>query len=188
MRLPDGNVDDPNPYVISTFPANGARGVPLSANIAANLSMPMKAQTITNATAIFTLKRGTTPVAGTVIYAGTTATFNPSSNLAANTKYTATITDGATGSGGLASGQYDHAGASPPARLQDTSRSRTPRDFHIPGRMASEYDVPVTANIAVNFNKAMNPQNDHHRQLYFKAGDHARCRRHGDLCRRDGDL
>src|SRR5205807_168221 len=42
----------------------------------------------------FTLKQGTTAVAGTVTYAGVTATFNPLSTLAANTTYTATITIG----------------------------------------------------------------------------------------------
>jgi hypothetical protein len=46
--------------------------------------------TITNVT--FTLKHGTAPVSGTVSYAGVTATFTPSSSLAASTVYTATIT------------------------------------------------------------------------------------------------
>src|SRR5437016_4599111 len=42
-----------------------------------------------------TLKQGTTAVAGTVSYAGVTATFNPVSTLAPNTTYTATMTTGA---------------------------------------------------------------------------------------------
>ncbi|MEK7877508.1 MAG: ice-binding family protein, partial [Pseudomonadota bacterium] len=42
-----------------------------------------------------TLKQGTTPVSGTVTYAGVTATFTPSSSLAYSTTYTATITTGA---------------------------------------------------------------------------------------------
>jgi hypothetical protein len=46
--------------------------------------------TITNVT--FTLKQGTAPVSGTVNYAGVTATFTPSSSLAASTVYTAAIT------------------------------------------------------------------------------------------------
>jgi hypothetical protein len=46
--------------------------------------------TVTNVT--FTLKQGTAPVSGTVNYAGVTATFTPSSSLAASTVYTATIT------------------------------------------------------------------------------------------------
>jgi hypothetical protein len=43
----------------------------------------------------FTLKIGLTPVAGTVSYTGTTASFTPSSNLLSATTYTATITNGA---------------------------------------------------------------------------------------------
>ena len=43
----------------------------------------------------FLLTQGITPVLGTVTYAGTTATFSPSANLASNTLYTATITTGA---------------------------------------------------------------------------------------------
>jgi len=52
----------------------------------------MDPSTITNAT--FTLTQGTTPVAGTVTYAGVTATFKPTANLAASTVYTATLTTG----------------------------------------------------------------------------------------------
>jgi len=40
------------------------------------------------------VEQGTTPVSGTVSYAGLTATFDPASNLASNTTYTATITTG----------------------------------------------------------------------------------------------
>jgi hypothetical protein len=45
-------------------------------------------------TTTFTLKQGTTSVNGTVTYAGVTATFTPTTNLAASTVYTATITTG----------------------------------------------------------------------------------------------
>src|SRR2546426_1152837 len=53
----------------------------------------MDASTIN--TSIFTLKQGTTPVAGTVSYSGVTATFAPAANLAPLTTYTATISTGA---------------------------------------------------------------------------------------------
>jgi hypothetical protein len=55
----------------------------------------MDAATITTTT--FTLAApGPVPVSGTVTYAGTIATLNPTGNLAANTIFTATITTGAT--------------------------------------------------------------------------------------------
>src|SRR2546426_5132848 len=52
----------------------------------------MDASTINTST--FTLKQGTTPVAGTVSYSGVTATFTPAGNLAPLTTYTATISTG----------------------------------------------------------------------------------------------
>lgn len=81
------------PTVISTDPANNATAVDLNKVIRATFSMPMDPLTINTAT--FTLKNGATPVAGTVSYSGTTASFTPSSNLLSSTTYTATITTGA---------------------------------------------------------------------------------------------
>jgi len=81
------------PTVISTDPLNLATGVALNQKIAATFSKSMDASTIT--TASFTLMQGTTFVSGTVGYVGTTATYIPSSNLVANTLYTATITTAA---------------------------------------------------------------------------------------------
>ncbi|MBN8547086.1 MAG: Ig-like domain-containing protein [Ignavibacteria bacterium] len=80
------------PIVTSTVPVNQATGVPLNQKIAATFSKSMDASTITGAT--FTLKQGNNSVSGFVSYFGTTATFTPATNLAANTVYTATITTG----------------------------------------------------------------------------------------------
>jgi len=80
------------PTVISTDPLNATTNVPVDKKITATFSETMNSSTITAAT--FTLKDGITPVLGTVTYMGTTATFSPSSNLALNTTYTATITTG----------------------------------------------------------------------------------------------
>jgi len=48
------------------------------------------------------LKQGSTSVAGTVTYSGTTATFTPSAALAGGTVYTGTITTGAKDAAGNA--------------------------------------------------------------------------------------
>jgi Ice-binding-like/Bacterial Ig-like domain/Bacterial Ig-like domain (group 2) len=87
-------VDTTAPTVTSTNPASAATAVALNQKIAATFSKVMDSSTITTTT--FTLKQGTTAVGGTVSYAGTTATFTPTANLAASTLYTATITTGAT--------------------------------------------------------------------------------------------
>src|SRR5205814_1210378 len=81
------------PTVSATVPANAATGVATSAQIAFTFNEPMDASTINTAT--FTLKQGTTPVAGTVSYTGVTASFTPAANLAPLTTYTATISAGA---------------------------------------------------------------------------------------------
>ena len=67
----------------------------INQHITATFSEAMDPLTISTAT--FTLKQGTTPVAGAVTYAavGTTATFTPASGLAPLTTFTATITTGA---------------------------------------------------------------------------------------------
>ncbi len=81
------------PTVSSTDPLNAATGVALNKQIAATFSKTMDASTITTAT--FTLMQGSMFVASTVSYSGTTAILAPSTNLTANTVYTATITTGA---------------------------------------------------------------------------------------------
>src|SRR5438309_2050431 len=85
--------DTTAPTVSFTVPANAAAGVAISQKIAATFTEAMDPLTITPIT--FTLKQGPTAVAGTVSYAGVTATFNPLSTLAPNTTYTATMTTGA---------------------------------------------------------------------------------------------
>lgn len=89
------------PTVISVTPRTGAVGVCPSTVVTATFSQAMNPATI-NATTFTLTGPGTTPVAGVVTYAASTATFTPSSPLALSTLYTATITTGATGSSGIA--------------------------------------------------------------------------------------
>ena len=82
------------PTVTSVTPPNGATGVCPNTLVTASFSEAMNPATINTTT--FTLTGpGTTPVTGVVTYAGSTATFTPSSPLALSTLYTATITTGA---------------------------------------------------------------------------------------------
>src|SRR5688572_31227997 len=80
------------PIVISTDPANLAMGVNLNKTINATFNEIMNPLTITATT--FTLKNGTTAIAGVVTYSGMTATFSPSTNLLPNTTYTGTLSKG----------------------------------------------------------------------------------------------
>ena len=81
------------PSVSSTDPTPNAISVFINKNVSATFNMPMNASTINGTT--FTVMQGTTPVAGIVSYDGTNASFNPNSDFAINTQYTATITTGA---------------------------------------------------------------------------------------------
>ena len=87
------------PYVVSTDPEKNTTGIELNKIITATFSEPMDQITISTAT--FTLKQGTTPVAGTVSYTGTTATFIVTGGLLSGTIYTATITSGAKNLAGI---------------------------------------------------------------------------------------
>jgi len=81
------------PVANSTDPLDNAIAVSQSKVIAITFSGAMDPSTITSST--FTLKQGTTAVAGSVAYSGTTGTFTPTAPLAANTVYIATVTTGA---------------------------------------------------------------------------------------------
>jgi len=88
------------PTVLCTAPIIAATGTPINTKILVTFSTAMDKTTINTST--FTLNNGATSVTGTVSYTGVTATFIPSANLAASTRYTATITTGAKDSSGHA--------------------------------------------------------------------------------------
>ena len=84
---------------LTTDPTNNATNVVLNKVVTASYSVPMDPTTISGTT--FTLANGTTPVAGTVTYSGTTASFTPSVNLLPGTQYTGTITAGTKSLAGI---------------------------------------------------------------------------------------
>jgi len=82
------------PDVNSTNPDNNATGVALNQNITAVFSEAMDPTDINTTSFTLVTSIGGTPIAGTVSYAGTTATFNPTNDLNTSTEYNATITAG----------------------------------------------------------------------------------------------
>lgn len=86
--------DTTAPTVLLTSPVAAATGVVLGSSVSANFSEALAPATV-NATS-FTLKQGTTSVAGTVSYSNKVVTFTPASNLSGSTVYTATLTTGIT--------------------------------------------------------------------------------------------
>lgn len=80
------------PTVTVTNPPNNTTGVALNQAIVTTFGELMDRTTLTAVT--FTLKQGTTPIAGTVTSSSTSATFTPTTQLLPNQVYTATITTG----------------------------------------------------------------------------------------------
>jgi ketosteroid isomerase-like protein len=134
------------PMVISTVPIKGATTASLNTTISATFSRAMNPVTI-NATTFTLTGPGATPVAGTVTYAGTTATFTPVSVLATGTLYTATITTGAkdpTGAALIADFVWTFTAAVPPTVVST-----------IPANGATA--VAVNTAISATFSEAMDP-------------------------------
>ena len=82
------------PLVVSNTPETGATEVAFGAPITVTFSEEMAPETVTDLT--FTLKNGTTAVAGEATCTGITAIFQPTTVLDASVVYTATISTGVT--------------------------------------------------------------------------------------------
>src|SRR6202166_2508913 len=133
------------PTVVSTVPANGATAVAVNTTISATFGEAMNGATI-NGTTFTVTGPGATPVAGTVTYAGTTATFTPTAVLANSTLFTATITAGAKDAAGVplaANFVWTFTTAAPPTVISA-----------VPSNGATA--VAVNTTITAVFSEAMN--------------------------------
>ncbi|MFZ2444900.1 MAG: Ig-like domain-containing protein [Syntrophobacteraceae bacterium] len=142
--------DTTAPTVKSTIPASAATSVAVNRKIAVAFSEPMDPATITTAT--FTIEQGTTPVSGTVTYAGATAIFTPEITLEPNTEYTATID-------ALAK---DRAGNNLAGMFAWNFTTGAAADTTTPTVKAANpasgaTDVPINRKIAVTFSEPMDP-------------------------------
>jgi hypothetical protein len=138
------------PMVQSTIPLNNATDVARNSGIVFTFSEAMDPLTINIST--FTLMQGTTPVVGTMAYTGTTATFTPSTILAASTTYTATITTGAK----------DLAGNALAANTVWSFTTSAVADLTLPtvtstNPLDNATGVAGNTTIAITFSKVMNP-------------------------------
>jgi hypothetical protein len=86
--------DKTSPTVVSTSPANAARGVSLGTLVKATFSEAIQSPSVTSST--FTVRDSTTStyIAGSRSVSGSVITFTPSSNLRPSTMYMVTITTG----------------------------------------------------------------------------------------------
>jgi hypothetical protein len=137
----------PPPAVVSTFPADFATEVAIDTAVTVTFNHAMDLTTITSST--FTLKTtsGGTPVTGTVIYdpATFTAKFKPSSPLANNTVYTATVTTSVKDADG---------NPLPSDKTFSFTTTKFPTVIAT-SPLKSATAVPVTAQPTVTFSEAM---------------------------------
>jgi Ice-binding-like/Bacterial Ig-like domain len=99
---PTPTLSTATPTVISNTPLADATDVALNPAISATFSEGMEASTLTTGTFTLTSGASASPVAGTVTYTGTVASFFPASQLSSNGSFTATITIGAKSAAGVA--------------------------------------------------------------------------------------
>ncbi|MBI3525759.1 MAG: Ig-like domain-containing protein [Betaproteobacteria bacterium] len=142
--------DTTAPTVTATLNANGATNVAINTKVGATFSKAMDPLTITAAT--FTLKQGTTAVAGVVTYVGVNAVFTPVSNLAVNTIYTATVTTGAKDVSGNALASNFVWSWTTGAAPDTTAPTVT---LAIPANSATS--IAINTKIGATFSEAMDP-------------------------------
>lgn len=144
--------DDPAviPTVVSNVPTSNAVNVATSSTVAVVFSVAMDPSTITSTT--FTLKQGTTAVAGAVTYSGNTATFTPTVNLEGNKLFSAMVTTGAKSTAGAAlavSHTFDFTTGAAPDILKPTIASTDP--------ISSAINVVRNKVLSIVFSEPMDP-------------------------------
>ncbi len=133
------------PTVISNSPANGATGVVVHTAVSVGFSVVMASATINTST--FTLTGpGGAAMTGAVSYTGTTATFTPTSALAAKTVYVATVTTGA----------QDPTGAGLAANFTFSFTTGTIPTVVSTNPLNGAINVPFNQKITATFSEAMN--------------------------------
>ncbi|PKP51329.1 MAG: hypothetical protein CVT92_13065, partial [Bacteroidetes bacterium HGW-Bacteroidetes-1] len=155
--------DNTPPNVISTFPANLATNVPVNMNPTATFSELMDPLTINAAT--FKISQGSTPIAGVITYAGLVATFSPGSNFAANTVYTAIITNNVEDIAGNAM-VNDYVWTFTTAAAADITPPNVISTFPI--NLAT--NVPLNLNPTATFSELMDPLTINNASFTLKQG------------------
>jgi methionine-rich copper-binding protein CopC len=153
-------VDTAAPTVATRTPAANATGFGIGDNVTATFSEPVTGVrgTVTGGpAATFSLKNATTgaAIAASVGYDAATrkATLDPTSNLAANTRFTATLTGGTTGikdmaNNPLATGSWTFTTGAAPDTVAPTVTARTPS--------ANSTGVSRARDISATFSEAVN--------------------------------
>lgn len=150
-------LDATAPTLFTTGAADGDVGLPINRNVTATFSEPMNPATLASPATNFKLTEfgSTTQIPGVVTYIGNTATFNPTNDLKPLTRYTASISTGATDLAGnpliagLRANPWSWTTAAAADTTAPTVRVTSPLDLAT--------NVPVNNSINATFSKAMDP-------------------------------
>ena len=134
------------PVVVSVTPANGATAVPVASLITATFNKVMNPTSI-NTSSFTVVGPAGAPVTGTVTYSGTTATFTPATLLAASSRYTATISTGAT----------DAIGTALANNFVWSFTTGTIPTVISTNPVNGAINIPINRKITATFSEAMNP-------------------------------
>ncbi len=143
--------DSNAPTVSATSPANTAAAVPLNRKVTIDFSEVMNPSTI-NTVTFKVAGPGVTLVTGTVVSAGTSATFTPSNPLVANTLYTVTATTGAMDLAGNPMAA-DYVFTFTTGSTSDTTKPTVASTTNANGAV----NVPVNTTVGATFSEAMDP-------------------------------
>jgi hypothetical protein len=145
-------LDTTPPTVVSRFPAPNANSVETNVTVSVTFSEPIDPTTINSQSLTLSLN-GTTPVAGTVTYVGTTALFTPSTNLATGAAYTVSVAETVSDLAGnfLVSAPvvWDFTTGSSVDSQPPIVLSVSPPDNAV--------NVPTNSSLEVTFNEAIKP-------------------------------
>jgi hypothetical protein len=147
--------DTTAPTVNAAFPPANSVSVPPNQKLTVTFSEAMNSSTLTTST--YVVKRGVTLVAGSVTYAGTTATFTPASPLIAGSSYNLSVTSGAqdlAGNGVTTGGLSPNPWTFTTSSATDNTATTVSMTSPIDGSSA----VPLNATINAVFNQGMDPE------------------------------
>ena len=157
--------EDPSvrPKVTATNPVNQAANIALNTTLSTTFNVEMDPASIN--TSSFTLKDGTSNVAGTASYSGMTALFDPTEDLAPNTLYTATLSTGAKNQSGLGSAR-NYVWTFTTGVIADVVSPAV--TLSAPAN--SDTDVALNHAIAITFSEAMDKTSLTNVTFYLKQG------------------
>ena len=145
--------DTAKPTVVSTTPAQNGVAVGTNSAITITFNEPINPATVNLQT--FTLKDGTSTVAGTITTVGSTALFKPTGDLSTGASYTATVTSGVKDLAGNALAAHYTWDFSTPA--SGAATDTTPPTLLSTFPDANSTVVTLNFDVAVNFSEVIDP-------------------------------